>query len=67
VRRYRKYWIVAAAFLALSLVLSIIDGLEWRNTGVVVGLLAVGFQLYWPRRLRERIRQLSADGETAGS
>ncbi|WBQ04476.1 hypothetical protein [Kribbella sp. CA-293567] len=60
--RYRKLWIVAAAFLALSLVVSFIDdGAEWRNAGTVAGLLAAGFQLYWPRRLRERIRRLSSD------
>ncbi|WP_041289369.1 hypothetical protein [Kribbella flavida] len=64
-RRNRSTFIVFMTVLVVSTAFNVLDGFGWGTmVPIVVGAATIAFGLYWPRRLRDRIQQLSVDGHT---
>jgi len=66
-RRYRTLYVLGVVVCGFSTVLSITAGFDWIDVLILAGGLAMGWQLYSLRRLRQRVLLLSAAGDAPPS
>lgn len=65
-RRHRTFYILGMVICGFSTVLSISAGFDWLDVIILAGGLGMAYQLYGLRRLSQRVRLLSADGNGDG-